>query len=367
MVHKHFSANDSALRIALCSLLFVLCTLCDVQSATPFSQYGQIQNVPNYSSNPFWDPSGPYNQRMPTPVYVDGPEMNAGDCLRTVSALVANVCATVNNCAGMQLSDIRPTLMLQLSQLPGHTYATSCAGYIDTEFEKYVKKYGHAGVTSGTVSFPTATTPQTTFPTPTTSVRNPYSPQTPEWEREYNERAATLAQLQEQTATHGEELSHTDFPATFADLDFDERMDVLATGYDPYQGKSAYHPIKIQSYEDYLEEMKKYAKYTISYSCGIGTGTPPDARVVKNGESFVVSQRGECRCPGDQTFGDWKYDDKTYSPGETVKWTFGTDATFVQKCDPKQTNPEQKPDDTSNPTESNTDLEDIDFTKIRTF
>ena len=33
-------------------------------TTTPFSKYGQIQNVQNYSSNPFWDPSSPYNQRV---------------------------------------------------------------------------------------------------------------------------------------------------------------------------------------------------------------------------------------------------------------------------------------------------------------
>ena len=46
------------------SLLSALCTLCVAFGAAdaatqPFSKYGQIQNVQDYSSNPFWTPSSP--------------------------------------------------------------------------------------------------------------------------------------------------------------------------------------------------------------------------------------------------------------------------------------------------------------------
>ena len=95
---------------------------------TPFSQYGQIQNVQNYSSNPFWDPSSPYNQRMPVPVYVTGTDIDTADCTTVVGALVASFCATRNNCVGMDINDARPTITVQLASLPNHNYVTPCAG-----------------------------------------------------------------------------------------------------------------------------------------------------------------------------------------------------------------------------------------------
>ena len=125
-----------------------LCTLTTMATATtfptattPFSQYGQIQNVQNYSSNPFWNPDSPYNQRMPVPVYVTGADVNTSDCTAVVGALVASFCASRNNCANMDVNDARPTLTVQLASLPNHNYVTPCAGYIDTEFEKYVSHF----------------------------------------------------------------------------------------------------------------------------------------------------------------------------------------------------------------------------------
>lgn len=227
----------------------------NAQTTTPFSQYGQIQNVSTYSSNPFWNPGSPYNKRMPQAVYVDGPEINAGDCQRTVSALVANVCATMNNCIGAQLSDIRPTLMLQLSQLPGHNYATSCAGYIDSEFEKYVKQYGHAGVTSGTVAFPDATTPSATDSQ--IEIQNPYEAQTPQWQQDIDERTQELERLQAQNGTNMGRVEKADFPTTFADLSFSERMDVKTEGYEPFKDMQAYHPITLEPMSEYLQRTRE--------------------------------------------------------------------------------------------------------------
>lgn len=218
-------------------------------SSAPFSQYGQIQNVQTYSSNPFWNPSGPYNQRMPQAVYVDGPEMNAGDCQRTVSALMANVCANMNNCVGAQLSDVRPTLMLQLSQLPGHNYATSCAGYIDSEFENYVKKYGHAGTTSGTVPFPAATTPSNT--NNKIEVNNPFEKPLPQWQQDIIERTQELEELQARNGTNMGALKKNDFPTTVADLSFEERLNIKAEGYEPFKDAKAYNSIKLESAEEY--------------------------------------------------------------------------------------------------------------------
>ena len=48
----------------IASTLIVMTTTSVTATTTLFSKYGQIQNVQNYSSNPFWDPSSPYNQRV---------------------------------------------------------------------------------------------------------------------------------------------------------------------------------------------------------------------------------------------------------------------------------------------------------------
>ena len=234
-------------------------------TSTPFSQYGQIQNVQNYSSNPFWNPNGPYNQRMPQAVYVDGPEINAGDCQRVVSALVANVCATINNCNGAQLSDVRPTLMLQLSQLPGHNYASSCAGYIDSEFENYIKKYGHAGVSSGVVAFPGATAPSNTGTQ--IEIKNPFETPTPQWQQDIIERTQELEKLQAQNGGNSGHIEKTAFPTTFADLSFQERMDIKAEGYEPYKDMKAYHPITLEPMEDYVNRMKSYNNESMEEYC----------------------------------------------------------------------------------------------------
>ncbi|MBP3340307.1 MAG: hypothetical protein J6L47_01410 [Alphaproteobacteria bacterium] len=275
-------------------------------STTPFSQYGQIQNVQTYSSNPFWNPSSPYNQRMPQVIYVNGADMNAGDCQRTVSALIANVCATMNNCAGAQLSDVRPTLMLQLSRLPGHNYATSCAGYIDSEFEKYVKQYGHAGVVSGTVAFPDATTPSDTGNK--IEIQNPFEKQTPQWQLDIIERTQELEKLQAQNNGNIGGLEKTSFPTTFADLSFEERMTEKAAGYEPYKDKSAYQPIKI--------EQKRTATTVASSGTTSGASTAPSPNSPKNSNGTITPPT-----PDDQktTLAIFVYNQSNKKPGDEIK------------------------------------------------
>ena len=172
-------------------------------SVQPISQYGLIQNVQNYSSNPFWNPNGPYNQRMPQPVYVQGADLNTADCQRTVGTLVASYCVDNNNCVGMRISDIRPAMMLQLARLPGHNYATSCAGFIDSEFESYVSKYSNAGPSNSYVAFPNATTPNPAIYETEYEIQNPYQIKNrtwngEEWEKEKKERIRELNEFQQQ-------------------------------------------------------------------------------------------------------------------------------------------------------------------------
>ena len=226
---------------------------------TPFSQYGQIQNVQNYSSNPFWNPDMPYNQRMPVPVYVQGTDVDTSDCTAVVGALVASFCASRNNCVGIDVDDARPTLTVQLASLPNHNYVTPCAGYIETEFDKYKSQNAVAAPTGKTVSFPAATTPNTKLNQPDYEFPNPYTPQTPDWMGDVMERQQELQNLQSANTGGGDtQLARAAFPTTAADLSFTERMQNDAAGYAPYKGKSAYEPLNIESEEKYRARYDSY-------------------------------------------------------------------------------------------------------------
>lgn len=176
------------------SLLFTIALLCITitpalattfpTTTTPFSQYGQIQNVQNYSSNPFWNPNAPYNQRMPVPVYVQGTDISTSDCQTVVGALVASYCASRNNCSGMDVDDARPTITVQLASLPNHNYVTPCAGYIDTIFNEYVSQNAIVQPSGTPVAFPSATTPNTNVSGQGTQFQNPYQQQLPTWNGE---------------------------------------------------------------------------------------------------------------------------------------------------------------------------------------
>lgn len=253
------------IKIGIFSLLYLGLTLSVVKAAPiaqssksiqPISQYGLIQNVQNYSSNPFWNPNGAYNQRMPQPVYVQGADLNTADCQRTVGTLVANYCADNNDCIGMQLSDIRPTLMLQLARLPGHNYATSCAGFIDSEFNIYVSKYANAGPSNIYVAFPTGTVTNPTINDTEYKIENPYQIRdrtwnNEEWDRERKERIRELEELQSQNGGDNTVLARADFPTTVSDLSFMDQMKLQTAGYEPFKNATAYKPIKIEREDEY--------------------------------------------------------------------------------------------------------------------
>lgn len=240
------------------------------------SKYGLIQNVQNYSSNPFWDPSGPYNQRMPQPVYANGADLNTGDCQRAVASLVASFCASNNNCIGMNISDIRPTVMTQLSKLPGHNYASACAGFIDTEFTSYKSKYSTAAPTSGYTTFPSATQANPNAqPTSEFKIENPYAPKPTQWMLEMLERKNELDELQSQNGAGNNKLAHADFPTTAADYSFAERMNNLTQGYAPFKDASAYQKINIESAEDYMTRRANIANMQQAF-CAKRYGTNLD-------------------------------------------------------------------------------------------
>ncbi len=212
----------------------------------PFSKYGQIQNVQNYSSNPFWTPDSPYNQRMPVPVYVQGPDVTTADCQRVVSALIESYCASRNNCMDISLTDINPTITVQLASLPGHNFVTPCAAYIQPTFETYKKNNSNAAPTGQAVAFPEALVPNPDVTNQqTNNVGTASPPQKSNWQTEMRAREQELERLQAQNSAGSNQVIKTDFPATFADLSFEQKQQVLASGYAPYKDKSAYKPINI--------------------------------------------------------------------------------------------------------------------------
>ena len=225
-----------------------------------FSDYGQIQNVQNYSSNPFWTPNSPYNQRMPQPVYVQGADLNTEDCLNIVQHYVATECGVRDNCKNTTLADIRPTIMVALSNLPKHNYVSACAGYIDGVFESYVQQFKDK-LPNRPVEFPDATNPNPNFNNDSNGapqIQNPYKRQTPQWQQEINERSRELEELQRQIGSGNEHVSKTDFPATFADLSFSERMNLKANDYVQYKDLSAYNGINIKGESEWCEDSAHY-------------------------------------------------------------------------------------------------------------
>ena len=212
------------------TIMFVI----GAHASTPFSQYGMIQNVQNYSGNPFYNPNSP-TINTPKMVYATGPALKPGDCERTVQTLVANVCAQKNNCQNTTLADVRPTLMIQLSNMPGYNYASSCAGYIDTIYEDYVKQRQNINSVNPS-GFPTAPT--------TTTNQN-----IPKWQADYNERAAELKALQAQTNSTDYAVTDTDFPKTADDLSLQDSIALKKASYAPYADAKVYVPLEIERNE----------------------------------------------------------------------------------------------------------------------
>ena len=209
-----------------------------------FSDYGQIQNVQNYSTNPFWTPNSPYNQKMPQPVYVQGTAISNEECVKVLQSAVSMQCMARDNCKNTSLSDIRPAVIVQLSNLPNKAYSTACIGYLDTVYESYVAQYGNNAPT-GRVNFPNATTPNPSLNNNAPVIQNPYEIKTPKWQQEINERSQELQRLQSQTNSVNTGLTATAFPTTYADLSFSERMANDTEGYAPYKGTTAYKTINV--------------------------------------------------------------------------------------------------------------------------
>ena len=210
--------------------------LCD---AAPFSKYGLIQSVPNYSSSPFYD-NKTGTITTPQMVYATGPVLKPSDCERAVESIVDAICRQKNYCRNVSLSDIRPNIMVQLSLLPGYNYASSCAGYMDTIFDNYKKRYSYNDTGVSGASFPNATT---TYSDPSKNSKT-------NKKTGYQERADELKALQAQTSTENYVVTQTDFPKTFDDLSFQEKNKIKWEGYEPYKDAKVYVPLNVERSKD---------------------------------------------------------------------------------------------------------------------
>ncbi len=243
----------------------IFCTYSSrASSPSPFSQYGVIQNVQKYSTQPGYDPNGPYNMRMPQPVYATGPKIDSEDCQTIVYNLIISQCALLNNCASTTLNDIRPAVLLQLSRISDGNYISSCSGYLDSAFEQYKANYTTSGP-SGHVAFPNATAPNPNAYDSGINIPNPFAPNVPEWAKEMQERKNELESLQNQNGANNVGLQRASFPATYADLSFAERIANETKGYEPYKDSRAYTEIEIESEEEFLTRRKRVEQQKNAY------------------------------------------------------------------------------------------------------
>ncbi|MFQ6739582.1 MAG: hypothetical protein ACLRFJ_02870, partial [Alphaproteobacteria bacterium] len=256
------------------------------------SEYGQIQNVANYSAMPGNKlTNSPYAANFPRPVYVQGTDLDTADCEQTVATLVAAYCSGVKNCIGMQLSDVRPILMVQLSRLPGHNYASACGGFIDSEFDRFISQYGNAAP-QYRVAFPNATAPVNNSDDKF-QIKNPYEIKLNDWQIDYLERANELEQLQAINGAGMESVIKADFPETFADLPFEQRMAILADGYQQYKDKSAYTAVDIEDMDTFLSRLKQmdkvqWCKFTNATECQNNTNSQTAQNNVLSGNVVNV-------------------------------------------------------------------------------
>jgi len=245
-------------KFLLFAFLFAFCGFVANAASPIFSQYGQIQNVQNYSTNPFWSPNAPYNQRLPQPVYVNGADLNADDCIKVVQSLVAAQCMARDNCKDTDLTDIRPTIMVQLSNLPGANYVSACSGYLDGIFESYVQQYGNT-LPNRPTAFPDATVPNPDLDDSSgIKFENPYKQQPAKWQIEMRERSNELQSLQNENGADKYSVSATDFPTTYQDVSFSARMENERAGLEPYKDMIAYKTINAKTEAEWCSDSSHY-------------------------------------------------------------------------------------------------------------
>lgn len=307
--------------VALCACAPVVAA----QNAPTFmSKYGEIQSVNKYSSNPFWSPDSPYNQRFPTPIYATGPDVNTGDCNRIVQNLITEYCASRGDCANARISDVRPHIMVSLSQLPGHNFATSCGGYIDTIFESYQKTYGNSS--TGIVNIVPI---QNKMAAPSIQIENPFKQTKSAAEIAMDARTAELENLQKKT-TAPAMVTPAAFPKTIDDLSFTDRMANTSAGYEPYKDLKSYKTPKFETEDEYYERMKSVLEHSIHY-VGAGAANTGCPTKYLTGRGATISCRptienGTCTAWCTDVSLTKCQNKYTIAPSEN------TDKTFYGKC-----------------------------------
>jgi len=194
------------------------------QSDRSGSNYGLIQNVQNYSTNPSYNSNGYYNQKtVPIIVNATGEELGSGECMSVVNAVISSYCYLNNNCDGMQLTDVKPAAIVQLSKMNGN-YSNACGGYIDNAFYEYKNKSNNI---NSQVAFPTAITMgNNTLTLPAISEM----PKT-----DVEKRTDELARLQKQNGSENFGLTSTSMPKTINDVSFEQQIANKTAGYEPWK------------------------------------------------------------------------------------------------------------------------------------
>ena len=265
----------------ICCITTVAISATDSGAVAP-SQYGQIQAVKNYSSNPFWNTNSPYNQQtVPKAIYATGADLTTSDCNTITESLMSDFCASNNNCTGMRLANVRPQIMAKLSQMPGYNFATACSGYIDSAFNKYAKN----GVT---VTAPLTTNTNTnTTTTNHYTFQNPYAPTTTNYQAGVADRANQLEKLR--VKNNPNNVGKIGFPTTVSSLSANERKTNATAGYEPYKELSAYKIPKFESEEDFL------ARTANNRSCTDPEHMTKDCKCTASGAQ--INSAGKCFCP----------------------------------------------------------------------
>ena len=208
---------------------------------------------------------------MPQPVYATGPQVKTDECQRIVTSLVTLQCMNANNCIGVELGDIRPAIMLQLSRMSGGNYATACAGYLDGIFNDYVSQFANAAPNGTPSKFPTPVAPNTNANGNQIQLNNPFATPAPDWATDMRERQLELQALHTETGTNNHQIQSADFPTTYADVSFTDRLENARNGYEPFKDAHAYREMDIEDEETYLAriERSKPTKKCTEKTCNI--------------------------------------------------------------------------------------------------
>ena len=295
---------------------------------------------------------------MPQPVYATGPQVKTDECQRIVTSLVTLQCMNANNCIGVELGDIRPAIMLQLSRMSGGNYATACAGYLDGIFNDYVSQYANAAPKGISVGFPTPAAPNTNANGNQIQLSNPFATPAPDWATDMRERQLELQALHTETGTNNHQIQSAEFPTTYADVSFTERLENARNGYEPFKDARAYREMDIEDEETYLARIEKSKKEEEEEKEGCTEKICYIAYELNGGTEDNNSPKQHKTCNGDTTlkrpsrtgytFGGWYTqedfsgdpkteisDEDCTNNGNTIKlyakWTAGTPCT-PKKC-----------------------------------